>query len=174
MATFTLNVKYKGGKRDSLEKAITLLKTYLNSVKDKQTIFDSVDAVLVEDGVTPSLQDTDVIVYMVRNIEKSVIKKQGGTVATAEANDKVLGMTDLNKKICEVYADRLFQDSSKELAGAIYHEMAHIKSNQDNAMHKSKNGFLTDAPDYNGSPTDDNAQFMATNIGRKVTMNASY
>lgn len=174
MATFTLQVKYKGGKRDSLEKAITLLKTYLSSIKDKQTTFDTFDAVIAEDGATPTLQDTDVIVYLVRNIEKSVIKKQGGTVATAEVNDKILGMTDLNKKICEVYADRLFQDSSKELAGAVYHEMAHVKSNQDNSMHKNKNGFLTDSPDYNGNPTDDNSKFMASVIGKKVSMNASY
>src|SRR5687767_216961 len=115
MASFALYVKYKGGNRESLEKAITLLKTYLNSVREKQTTFDSVDALLVEDGATPALQDTDVIVYLVRNIGKSIITKKGGSVAMAEANDKVLGMTDLNKKICEVYADRLFQDSSKEL-----------------------------------------------------------
>ena len=174
MGAFTVYVKYKSGKRDSLEKAITLLKTYLKAVVDEQKTFDSSDAVLVEDGTTPTLQDTDVIVYMVRNIEKSVIKKQGGTVATAEANDKILGMTDLNKRICEVYADRLFQDSPKELSGAIYHEVAHIKSNQDNAMHKGKNGFLTDAPDYNGTPTDDNNKFLAGVLAKKLTMNASY
>lgn len=174
MAAFNLHVKYKGGNRESLEKAITLLKTYLNSIKEKQTTFDSFDAMIAEDGTTPSLVDTDVIVYLVRNIEKSVIKKQGGSVAIAEANDKVLGLTDLNKKICEVYADRLFQDSSKELSGAIYHEMAHIKSNQDNSMHKNKDGFLTDSPDYNGNPSEDNAKFMAANIGKKVTMDASY
>jgi len=174
MADFKLHVKYKGGKREPLEKAITLLKTYLGSVKDKQTTFGTLDAVIAEDGTTPSLGDTDVIVYLVRNIEKSVIKAKGGSVATAEVNDKILGMTDLNKKICEVYADRMFQDSSKELAGAIYHEMAHIKANQDNTMHKNKDGFLKDAPDYNGSPTDDNTKFIATNIGKKVSMDASY
>lgn len=173
MASFNLYVKYKGGNRESLEKAITLLKTYLNGVKDQQKTFDSFNASLVEDGTTPSLLDTDVIVYLVRNINKSVIKTKGGSVAMAEANDKVLGMTDLNKKICEVYADRLFQDSSKELAGAVYHEMAHIKSNQDNSMHASKNGFLKDSPDYNGNPSDDNQKFMGTHIGRKVSMDAS-
>lgn len=174
MASFTAYVKYKGGKRDSLEKAITLLNTYLGSLKDKQKTFDSFSAMLAEDDTTPALGDTDVIVYMVRNIEKSIIKKKGGSVSMAETNDKVLGMTDLTKKICEVYADRLFQDSSKELAGAIYHEIAHIKSNQDNAMHTGKNGFLKAAPDYNGSPSDDNADFMAKHIAKKVSMDASY
>jgi hypothetical protein len=174
MASFTVHVKYKGGKRDSLEKAITLLNTYLGSIKDKQKTFDSFSALLAEDGTTPALGDTDVIVYMLRNLSKSLISKKGGSVAMAEANDKILGMTDLNNKICEVYADRLFQDSSKELAGAIYHEVAHIKSNQDNAMHKDKNGFLKESPDYNGSPTDENATFMGKHIARKVSMDASY
>ena len=174
MGAFTIHVKYKGGKRDSLEKAITLLQTYLKGVIDKQKTFDSSSAVLVEDGTTPSLQDTDVIVYMVRHISKSVIKAQGGSVATAEANDKILGMTDLNKKICEVYCDRLYEDSPKELSGAIYHETAHIKSNQDNAMHTGKTGFLGASPDYNGSPSDDNNTFLANNLAKKLTMNASY
>lgn len=174
MASFTVYVKYKGGNRDSLEKAITLLNTYLGSLKDKQKTFDTFNAMLAEDDSTPALGDTDVIVYMLRNIGKSIISKKGGSVAMAEANDKVLGMTDLNHKICEVYADRLFQNSSKELSGAIYHEVAHIKSNQDNAMHKDKNGFLKESPDYYGSPSDENAAFMAKHIGRKVSMDASY
>ncbi len=174
MSSFTVYVKYKGGKRDSLEKAITLLNTYLGALKDKQKNFDTFNAMLAEDDTTPALGETDVIVYMLRNLSKSIISKKGGSVAMAEANDKILGMTDLNKKICEVYADRLFQDSSKELAGAIYHEIAHIKSNQDNAMHDGKNGFLKASPDYNGTPSDENATFMAKHIGRKVAMDASY
>ena len=174
MGGFTVHVKYKGGKRESLEKAVTLLNTYLKAVVDKQKTFDAGTAALVEDGTTPSILETDVIVYMVRNISKSVIKAQGGSVATAEANDKILGMTDLNKKICEVYADRLYEDSPKELSGAIFHEAAHIKSNQDNAMHTNKTGFLGASPDYNGTPTDDNVQFLATNLGRKLTMTTSY
>lgn len=174
MATFTLYVKYKGGKKDSAEKAITLLKTYLKAVVEKQKTFDGWDAVLVEDGNTPSPADTDVIVYMVRNVGKSVIKAQGGSAAIAEGNDGILGLTDLNLKICEVYADRLYEDSPRELSGAIYHETAHIKSNMDNAMHTGKSGFLGASPDYNGSPTDDNNEFVAKHLGRKVSMNAGY
>lgn len=174
MATFTIHVKYKGGKRDSLEKAITYLKTYLTDTVKNHKTFDSANAVLVEDGTTPTLLDTDVIVYMVRNISKSVISAQKGSVALAEANEKVLGLTDVTKKICEVYADRLFQDSAKELAGAIYHEAAHVKANQGNIMHTGKDGFLKDAPDYNGTPTDDNNKFLAGVLATKVIMNASY
>ena len=173
MGNFTIYVKYSGGKKESGEKAVTLLKTYLKAVIDKQKVFDGSDAVLV-DGTTPALADTDVVVYMVRNINKSVIAAQGGSVAVAEANTNIMGLTDLNKKICEVYCDRLYEDSPKELSGAIYHEAAHIKSNMDNTMHTNQNGFLGGSPDYNGSPTDDNTAFMAKHIGRKLTMNASY
>jgi hypothetical protein len=174
MATFTIHVKYKGGKREPLEKAITFLKTYLTDVVKGDKTFDSSNAVLVEDGTTPAILDTDVMVYMVRKLDNSVIKAQKGSVALAEANDKVLGLTDCNKKICEVYADRMYQDSAKELAGAIYHEAAHIKANQGNAMHTGKDGFLKDAPDYNGTPTDDNNKFFRGVLATKVTMNTSY
>ena len=174
MATFTIHVKYKGGKREPLEKAITYLKTYLTDVVKGHKTFDSANAVLVEDGTTPTILDTDVIVYMVRKLDNSVIKAQKGSVALAEANDKVLGLTDCTKKICEVYADRLFQDSAKELAGAIYHEAAHVKANLGNIMHTGKDGFLKDAPDYNGTPTDDNNKYLAGVLANKVTMNTSY
>jgi hypothetical protein len=177
MAGFTLYIKKKTtavGSKESAEKAVTLLLTYIKAAIDKQTTFDSSDVKLVDESTSPTLQDTDVIVYVVRNTDKSVIKGQGGTIAMAEANDKVLGMTDLNKKICEVYYDRLYDGSAKEFAGACYHEAAHIKSNQDNAMHTGKDGFLSASPDYNGSPTDKNTEFFAKNLGRKVTMTSSY
>lgn len=174
MASFTVYVKYKGGSQTSLEKALILLNTYLGSLIGKQKAFDTFNAMLAKDDTTPALSETDVIVYMLRSLSKSVISKNGGSVTMAETNGNVLGMTDLNKKICEVYADRTFQNSPAELAGAIYHEIAHIKSNQDNAMHDGKNGFLKASPDYNGSPSDENATFMAKHIGRKVKMDASY
>ena len=174
MGNFTLYVKHKGGSKESAEKAITLLKTYLPPMIAKQKTFDGSDAVLVDDGITQTLQDTDVIVYLVSRIAKSVISAKGGDISLAEANGNTLGLTDLNLKICEVYFDRLYDGSPKELAGACYHEAAHIKSNMDNSMHKGQNGFLTDSPDYNGTPTDSNAEFLAKHLGRKVTMNSGY
>lgn len=174
MADFTLYLKYKGGSRDSLEKAITLLKAYLPKVVEKNSNFSGSNAVLVDDGTTPTLAETDVIVYVVRNISKSVISAKGGSVSMAESNDKVLGLTDLNKKISEVYFDRLYDGSAKELSGACYHEAAHIKSNMDNTMHTGQDGFLKGSPDYNGTPTDSNNKFLAKHLDRKVTMNASY
>ena len=95
-------------------------------------------------------------------------------MAIAEANTNILCLTDLSLKICEVYFDRLYEGSSKELAGACYHELAHIKSNMDNSMHSKRDGFLGVSPDYNGTPTDANNTFVSTHIGRKVTMNAGY
>lgn len=171
---FTLYVKQKGGSAELCQKAITLLKTYVASVVAKSTNFDSSDAVLVDDTTTPTLLDTDVIVYVVSRLSKSVISAQGGSVAMAEANDKVLGLTDLNRKISEVYFDRVYPDSSKELSGACFHEAAHIKSNTGNSMHDKQDGFLKASPDYNGTPTDLNISFMAKHLDTKVSMKGSY
>lgn len=172
MAKFTLYIKHKGGSKDSVDKAITLLKVYIPAVIAKGTTFDSADVSYVDDSTTPSLADTDVVVYVVRNISKSVITAKGGSVSIAEANTNILGLTDLGLKICEVYFDRLYEGSSKELAGACYHEAAHIKSNTDNSMHNNQDGFLKGSPDYNGSPSDSNNTFLNKHIGRKVSMNA--
>ena len=174
MATFTLYVKHKGGSRESAEKAITWLNTYLPKMAEKSKDFDSADAKLINDDVTPSLGETDVIVYMVRSVSKSVIAKKGGDVSVAEANGNLLGLTDLNNKICEVYFDRMYEGSPKELSGSIFHEAAHIKSNMDNAMHDGQNGFLKGNPDYNGAPTDSNNEFLAKHLNRKVSMNGGY
>ena len=174
MGNFTLYVKHKGGSKESAEKAITLLKSYLPKVTEHNSNFSGADAVLVDENTTPTLQETDVIVYMVRSIGKSVISAKGGSVAAAEADGNVLGMTDLNLKICEVYFDRVYEGSPKELSGACYHEAAHIKSNMDNSMHKDQNGFLKASPDYNGSPTDENNKFMAKHLDRKLSLNSGY
>jgi len=174
MSGFTIHVKHKGGDKALIDKAITLLNTYLPKVVAKNASFSGGDAKYADDATTPTLLDTDVIVYVVRDISKSVISKQGGSVAIAEADGNIMGLTDLNKKICEVYFDRIYQDSSKELAGAIYHEAAHIKSNMDNSMHTNKDGFLKAKPDYYGDPTDDNNSFFGGHLGKKVTMNGGY
>lgn len=173
-SNFTLYVKHKGGSSESANKAITLLKAYLPLVIEKNSNFGSSDVLLVDENTTPTLSDTDVVVYMVRSVHKSVIAAQGGDVSEAESNGNILGLTDLNKKICEVYFDRMYDGSPKELAGACYHEVAHIKSNQANEMHKDKNGYLKGSPDYNGNPTDDNNAFVAKHLGRVVKMNGGY
>lgn len=174
MSTFTLYLKRKSGSKEAAEKAITLMKTYLPKVVEKNPAFTGSDAVLVDENTTPTLAETDVIVYMVKSVGKSIIAAKGGDVSIAHSNGNLLGLTDLNLKICEVYFDRMYDGSPKELSGACYHEAAHIKSNMDNSMHKGQDGFLKDAPDYNGSPTDKNAEFLAKHLGKKVSMNAGY
>lgn len=174
MAKFTLYVKRKGGSSDSANKAITLLKSYLPPITEKNKAFSETDALLVDENTTPTLLDTDVIVYIVSSIHKSVIAAKGGDVSQAAGDGNILGLTDLNLKICEVYFDRLYEGSAKELSGACYHEAAHIKSNMDNGMHKDQNGFLKGSPDYYGSPTESNTEFMAKHLGRKVSMIGGY
>lgn len=173
-ANFTLYVKQKGGSTDSANKAITLLKAYLPEIIKHNSNFTGTDAVLVDENTTPTLVETDVVVYMVKSVNKSVIAKQGGDISLATGDGNILGLTDLNLKICEVYFDRVYEGSSKELAGACYHELAHIKSDKDNSMHEGQNGFLKGSPDYNGSPTEENAKFVAKHLGRKVSMNGGY
>ena len=124
MAKFTLYLKQKGGSEDSAKKAVTLLNSYLPSISDKSTAFESYEAVLVDGKTTPSLLDTDVIVYIVVDAGKSVISASGGDATRGQVDTNVLGLTDLNSKICEVYFDRMYDGSPKELSGACYHEMA--------------------------------------------------
>lgn len=151
-------------------KVVNFLKTYLGPTIAKSKKFSSVEVWWGPDTWAPQLLETDVIVYVVANVGYSRIWNGGGTVEKARANTSVLGMTDLNMKICEVYFDRMFQGSPKELAGAAYHEAAHILSNKDDSMHKGQDAFLSDAPDYNGSPSDKNATFFKTHLGRKINM----
>ncbi len=153
-------------------KVVNLLKTYLESVIKINKAFSSVDARWSPDSYTPALLDTDVIIYVVPDAHKSIIAANGGSAARAIADTNILGLTDLNSKICEVYFDRMFQGSAKELAGAAYHEAAHIKSNMDDRLHNGQDGFLKGAPDYNGSPSAKNTTFMATHLGTKVSMRA--
>jgi hypothetical protein len=151
-------------------KVVNLLKSYLQPVIEKNKAFSSVDVRWSPDNWAPAMLDTDVIIYVVPDVHKSKIAANGGTAAIAVANPNILGLTDLNSKICEVYFDRMFQGSAKELAGAAYHEAAHIKSNMDDSLHRGQDAFLRSGPDYNGSPSAKNTVFMATHLGRKVSM----
>ncbi len=170
MANFTLYVKSSGGSEDTATKAVALLKTYMAAVTPKQKTFDNCDAVLVKSDATPTLLDTDVIVYIVRDVYHSAIKKAGGNNDRAISDGNLLGLTDLTTKVCEVYYDRLYNGSEKECSGACYHEAAHILSNMDDTLHKDQDGFLKGKPDYYGSPSEANNTFFAKHLGRKITM----
>lgn len=151
-------------------KVVNLLESYFKPAVEKSKLFDSVAVRWSPDNYAPVLSVTDVIVYVVPDIHKSVIAANGGTIAIAEANTNILGLTDLNARICEVYFDRTYQYSAKELAGAAYHEIAHIKADLDDFLHNGQNGFLGAAPDYNGSPSTKNTDTMANHLGRQVNM----
>jgi len=148
-------------------KVVFHLRNYMQPVAAKASkSIGSIEIWWVPEYSNPAPQGIDIVVYIVPNPGKSVIQKNGGNVAADTADDKVLGLTNVDLKICEVYFDRCFQGSTKEVAGAAYHEAAHIKSNLDNKMHDKKNGFLRGSPDYNGTPTDENTAFFATHIAK--------
>jgi len=181
MTAFTLHLKDKVSSIDRpyfdkdgigpvAGRVVNLLKGYLGPIIEINKTFTKVDVRWSPDNWAPALLDTDVIVYVVANANTSVIAASGGTVARAIADTNILGITDLNSKICEVYFDRCFQGSPKELAGAAYHEAAHIKSNMDDTLHNGQDGFLKGSPDYNGSPSKKNAAFMALHLGKKVNL----
>ena len=155
-------------------RVVNLLTSYLEPVILINKNFSSVAVRWSPDSWSPALLDTDVIVYVVPDADKSIIGANGGTAARAISDTNILGLTDLNLKICEVYFDRMFQGSPKELAGAAYHEAAHVKSNMDDLLHNGQDGFLKGSPDYNGSPTKKNTAFMATHFGKKVNMRSGF
>jgi len=151
-------------------KVVMHLRNYMQPVAQKASgTISSIEVWWVPEYWNPAPQGIDIVVYLVPNPNYySVIKKNGGDVSSVLSNDKILGVTDVNLKICEVYFDRCFQGSTKEVAGAAYHEAAHVKANQDNKMHAGKNGFLKESPDYNGDPTRENTTFFSTHIAKTV------
>jgi len=158
-----------GGLGDDYGKVVNYLRNYLQSVIEKTSgQFDSANVYWGPDNWFPPLLNTDILVYVVPDVNKSVIAANGGNVDIPKANTNVLGMTDLNTNICEVYFDRTFQGSAKELAGAAFHEAAHLKSQMGNEMHGPQDGFLKAAPDYNGIPSKSKITFMSPRIGKQV------
>src|SRR5262245_42176274 len=81
-----------------------------------------------------------IVVYIVPDVDQSVIASLGLPVTDAKANDKVLGLTVTEparkQSISEVYWNRCF--SPQECAGSAFHEAAHYKSLQGNAMHQGQ------------------------------------
>jgi hypothetical protein len=116
----------------------------------------------------PPLTTTDIVVYVVPDPKRSVIAANGGNVDLSLSDPQVLGLTDLNLRICEVYFDRAYDGSPSEIAGAAFHEAAHLKSGMGNEMHLVQHGNFAAKPDYNSSPTAENISFMATHITKQV------
>ena len=120
----------------------------------------------------PSLQPTDVLLYVIPDIDLSVIEANGGSAQRARTNSKVLGLTQVdaknNRSLSELYFSRGMPSQTprkggwqSELAGAAFHEIAHNKALLDDAMHNEKDGLLVKAPHYSSTPSPANFEFMA-------------
>ena len=151
---------------------VSNLRSYMKLIMDNNpSEISSIDVWVCPTDQFPMLLETDIVVYVITDVNRSIIELNGGSAAVAKANTTILGLTDLNLNISEVYFDRVFQGSAKELAGAAYHEAAHYKSNMDDSMmHTQQDGFLQASPDYNGNPTTRNTDFFVTHIPRKVRL----
>jgi len=80
----------------------------------------------------------DAVVFVVDDVGNSLVKKLGGSTVRAKNSSTVLGTTllDVTGGGCaEVYWARCV--NSHEAAGAIFHEAAHLKSGQDEPMHRA-------------------------------------
>ena len=150
-------------------KVVFHLRNYMQPIATKASkSISSIEVWWVPEYWNPAPQGIDIVIYVVTDVNNSVIKHNGGDVTVAVSDTNILGLTDVNSKICEVYFDRCFQGSTKEVSGAAYHEAAHVKSNTGDPMHTGKNGFLKAKPDYNGNPTDKNRDFFVTHIAKVV------
>jgi hypothetical protein len=129
-----------------------------------------------------ALGPTDVLLYVISDVDRSVIEATGGSAKKARDNSKVLGLTQVdpaNKRaLSELYWGRAMRSSGSghgpfqsELAGAAFHETAHNKSLQDDGMHNGKDGLLVAAPFYGSDPTPKNLDFLAQFILANVSQN---
>ncbi len=71
------------GTGSSAGKVVNLLKAYLQPVIAKNPAFKSAEVWWGPDTYTPSLIDTDVIVYVVPDVGQSIIAANGGSAAIA-------------------------------------------------------------------------------------------
>ncbi|HZO51581.1 MAG TPA: hypothetical protein VFB63_02640 [Bryobacteraceae bacterium] len=118
----------------------------------------------------PGPSSTDILVYVTTDVDRSVIEATGGNISEARSNPKIMGLTQVGGQpaaaLSEVYWGRAM--SAIELAGGAFHEAAHNKSQQDNEMHKGKDGLLVSGPFYGSPPTEANLQFMASHVMAQV------
>lgn len=149
-------------------KTINYLRIYMKPIAARTKEFSEIDVTMCPDYCNPSLLDTDIVVYVVPDVKFSVIKQNGGTVIKAESNDTLIGLTDVDQGICEIYYNRIFDGNPQVVAGAALHEAAHLKSKLDDTMHKDQTGFFAAKPDYYGSPSESDNDFFASHIARKV------
>lgn len=84
--------------------------------------------------IAPGIYDS--VVFVVKDLNHSLINKIGGDVTEPTNNARILGLTLIGSAgggVAEVYWDRCINDI--EAADSIFHESAHLKSEQVDAMH---------------------------------------
>jgi hypothetical protein len=125
--------------------AVRILNTvfFPNCLGDVGTNF-TIDAAIAQQAtgtITPGAFDA--VVFLVRDVTQSlpVTKLSQTLTPTTVTNSKVLGNTWLGLAggdLAEVFWDRVY--SNQEAANSIFHEAAHLKSGQGDAMHTATVG----------------------------------
>jgi hypothetical protein len=90
-------------------------------------------------SISPGANDS--VVFLVPDVGQSEIVKASGDNSAAVSNATMLGLTStpmVNGGVAEVYWGRCYNDY--EVAGSIFHESAHLKSNNDPTMHTFSSG----------------------------------
>ena len=93
------------------------------------------EAKWVDSNATIAPNKFDAVVFLIGDIRQSLAKKLGGTPPQkmTALGSTLLGAT--GGGLAEVYWDRCI--NSFEVAGSIFHEAAHLKSEQDDSMHNA-------------------------------------
>ncbi len=133
--------------------------------------FSAIEVSWSTKGGRPKVGPTDILVYVVSDVDRSVIEATGGNISAARASSTMLGMTAVTpavkRALSEVYAGRI-GFALKAFAGSAFHEAAHNKSLEGDTMHSGKDGLLIAAPVYASDPTPANTQFLSQHIHKEV------
>jgi hypothetical protein len=119
-----------------------------------------------------SPHQADAVVMLLSGPRGGVAKSAGLDVSKATLNDAIGGMTFTDESIgqfCEVYWDRLPRLSN--VAGAIFHEVAHLKSRMGNdEMHNKDPNFRILGPKGAGEmdPSPADIRFFTKVIGNRT------
>jgi len=136
------------------------------SGKDK---FDSVRVKMVDQK--PTLQSTDILVYLVPSHPSGLL---GTRFGREEKADNQYGRAAWNAAETEFGAEvyvRHLTDQPWDIAKFVWHEVLHVKTKEENEMHK-RGGLAGDIEfGYQGSwLTDQNIKDMAAYMGKKRPM----
>jgi hypothetical protein len=153
-------------------KTCSILRRYLKEAGKGK--FSSIGAYWCPDNWVPTLTAPDVVVYIVPNLDYSVIAANGGDVSLAVHDTNLIGLTATVSNICEVYYDRADVGGIVRpdvIAGAALHEAAHVKTQKGQEMHNGQTGFFSASPAYWSSPSDKDIAFFGSIMGNPVKQN---